>query len=62
MHSTAHHGIDVHVESRVLSQDLELLVENFEALLRDVVGIDVVDRDLQPFEAGAIQALNAVRH
>ena len=58
-HATAHHGIDVHVEVRVFGQKLQLLVENFEALLGNLVGSDVINRNLKPFEAGPVQPLDA---
>src|SRR5262249_53008824 len=45
--ATPDHGIDVDVEQSVLRKQLQLLVEHLEALLRDFVGHDVVDRDLQ---------------
>src|SRR5579863_6666787 len=57
--ATAHHGIDIHMKFGVLGQPLQFLVENFQALLRNIVGIDVVDGNLQPLESGAIQALDA---
>src|ERR1700736_2402012 len=46
----------------VLGQQLEFLVQNFQTFLGNVVGIDVVDRNLQPLEAGSVQSLNAVRN
>ena len=42
-------------------QQLQLPVQHLEAFLRDLVGHDVVDRDLQVLQAGAVQALDAVR-
>jgi len=59
---TADDRIDIYVEVSVLGQQLQLLVENFQRFFRDVVGRDVVDRNLQPLEPGAIQALDALRH
>ena len=56
--AAADHGIDVHMKVGVFGQQFELAVENFQAFLRDVVGIDVVDGDLQPLESGAVEALN----
>ena len=56
--AAAHHGIDVHVKIGVLGQQLQLLVEHLQALLRNLVRHDVVDRDLQVLEAGAIQPLD----
>ena len=57
----ADHRIDVHVKVGVLGQQLQLLVENLQALLRNLVGIHVVDGNLQPLEAGAIQPLDSLR-
>src|SRR5712691_10673048 len=59
--AAADHGIDVHMKVGVFGQQFELAVENFQAFLRDVVGIDVVDGDLQPLESGAVEALNPFR-
>ncbi len=58
--AAADHGVDVHVKVGVGGQVLELLVEDFEAFLGNVVGGDVIDGNLQPFEAGAVQALDAL--
>ena len=60
--AAADHRIDVHVKLGVFGQQLQLLVEYLQALLRNFVGIHVVDGDLQPLEARAVQALNAFRH
>ena len=60
MDAAAHHPIDVDVKIGVLRQQLELLVEHLEALLRNFIGHDVVDGDLQVFEPGVIEALDAV--
>ena len=46
----------------VVLEILQLLVEDAEALLRDFVGIDVVDADLQEIEPGAVERLDAFRH
>ena len=59
--AAAHDGIDVHVKLGVLGQQLQLLVENLQALFRNFVGVDVVYGDLEPLETGAVQALNALR-
>ena len=56
--AAAHHRVDVDVKLGVLGQHLELLVEHLQALLRDVVGIQVVDGDLHVVEAGAVKALD----
>ena len=60
--AAAEDRIDVHLKFGMLSQQLKLLVQNFQALLRNVVGLYVVDADLQVFEAGAVQAFDAVGH
>ena len=62
VNAAADHGVDVDVKVGVLGQHLQLLVEHLEALLRHVVGHDVVDRDLQVIEPGVVQALDALRH
>ena len=59
-YAAANHGVDVHVKVGVLGQVLQFLVENFEALFRNVVGGDVINRNLQPFEAGAVEAFDAL--
>src|SRR5882672_12653190 len=59
-HSAAYYGIDVHVKVGVLRQELELPVEYFETLFRDFVRIHVIDGNLEPFQARAVQALNTV--
>ena len=51
--AAADHGVDVDVEVGVLGEQLQLLVEHLEALLGDLVGLDVVDRDLHVVEPGA---------
>ena len=61
-YAAAHHGIDVHVKVGMLGQQLQLLVQNLQALFRDLVGSHVVDRNLQPLESSAIKALNALGH
>ena len=38
----------------VPSEEFELLVENLQALLRDVIRRDVVDGNLQPLQAGFV--------
>ena len=58
--AAADHGVDVHVELGVLGQHLQLFVEDLEALLRDFVGLEVIDGDLHVVEAGAVQALDAL--
>ena len=60
LHAGADDAVDVDVEARVLGQVLQLLVERLEALLRDLVGRDVVDRDLQILEPGLVEPLDAL--
>ena len=60
--ATAHHRIDIHVKISVLCEQLQLLVEYLQALLRHLIGIHVVDGNLQPLESRAIQPLYALRH
>src|SRR5579859_4223004 len=60
VNAAAHHGIDVDVKLGVFGQQFELLVQHFQALFRNVVGPDIVDRDLQMLEASVIQTANAV--
>ena len=61
VNAAAHHGIDVHMKIRVLGEQLEFLVEDFQALLGDFVRHHVVDGDLQVFQAGAVQPLYPLR-
>ena len=49
--AAAEHRVDVDVEVGVVAQPLQLLVEQPQALLRDLVRLDVVDADLQEVEA-----------
>ena len=58
--AAAHHGVDVHVKIGVFGQQLELLVQHLQALLRNIVRHDVVDADLQVVEPGAVQPLDAL--
>ena len=46
MHAAADHGIDIHVEVSVVGQHLQLFVEDLQALLRNFVRIDVINRNL----------------
>ena len=48
--SAADHRIDIHVKVGMLGQELQLLVENLQAFLRNIVWRHVVDGDLQPFQ------------
>src|SRR5258705_13238282 len=58
MDASAHHRVDVDVEIGVPGQNLQLLVQDLEALFRNIVGLHVVDRDLQVIESGAVEALD----
>src|SRR3954447_13032338 len=60
MDASAYHAIDIHVKLGVFGEKLELLVQHLQALLRNLVRQDIVDRDLQVFQAGAIEAPDAV--
>lgn len=59
-HPAAQHGIDVDVKVSMFGQQREFLVEHLQAFLRDIVGHHIVDADLQIFEAGTIQTLDAI--
>src|SRR6185437_2419204 len=61
MYAAAQHGIDVDVEIRVFSQQFQFLVQHFQAFLGDFVRLRVVDADLQKFEAGGVEARDAIR-
>ncbi len=56
----AQNRVDVHVKQRVPGEDLQLLIQHLEALLRDLVRHDVVDADLHVVEPGLVEALNSV--
>ena len=58
--SGTEHGVDVDVELRVLGQVLELLIQDLQALVRDLVGDHVVDADLQPVEPCAVEPSDAL--
>jgi hypothetical protein len=58
--AAAQDGIDIDVKIGVLGQKLQFLVENLEALLGHIVGLDVVDADLQVFQTRVIESLDAV--
>src|SRR3954465_10730171 len=56
----ADHRVDVYVEVGVFLQELQLLVEDFEAFHGDFVGLHVVDGYLQVVEAGGVERLDAL--
>src|SRR5580692_5506660 len=60
MNPAADHRVDVDVKIGVLGQNLELFVEHLKALLRNVVRLDVIDRNLQMIKPGFVQALDAL--
>jgi hypothetical protein len=62
VNTAAHHRIDVYVKIRVLGEQLQLLVENFQTLFRNFIGIHVVDGNLQPLESSAVQAPDSFRN
>ena len=45
--SRSHHGVDIDVELRVLGQPAQPLVQHLQALLRNLVRLDVIDADLE---------------
>lgn len=58
--AAAEDGVDIDVKFGVVGEELELLVEDFEALFGDVVGDGVINADLEVLEASAIEAFDAV--
>ena len=55
-----HHGVDVHMELRMLGQHLQLPVQHLQALLRHLIRLNVVDRDLHVVQPRSIQPLDAL--
>ena len=55
---TADNGIDVDGKFGVFCELLEFLVEHFETLLRNIVGLDVIDADLEVLEARVIECVD----
>ena len=53
--AAADDGIDVDGKLCVFRQKFEFLVQNLQTLHRNIVGLDVVDADLQVFQAGFVQ-------
>ena len=60
-HTAAEGGVDVGIEVRVFGQQFEFSIRALQALLGDFVRHDIVDRELQVFEAGAVQAVDSLR-
>ena len=54
VHAAAHYRIDIHVELGMFRQELQLLIKHLEALLRNLVRCDVIDRDLQPLQSRSV--------
>ena len=54
--------IDIHMKVGMFGQQLQLAVQNFQTLFRNVIGIHVIDGNLQPLQPGAIQTPNAIRN
>src|SRR5712691_1825123 len=61
VYPASHHRIDVHMEISILGEELQLLVEHFQTFLRDLVRIHVINRNLQPLQASAVQPLDSLR-
>ena len=57
VNAAAQHRIDVHVKQRVLGQNLQLLVQHLQALLRHLVRHHVVDADLHVIQPGVVQLI-----
>ena len=60
-HRAAQHRVDIHLENRIAREHLELAIEHLQAFLGNLVGLDVVDGNLQVVQAGAVQVLDALR-
>ena len=60
MDAPADHGVDIHMKFGMLGQNLELLIQNLETLFGDIVGHDVVDRNLHMIEACPIEPLHSI--
>src|SRR6185312_5429678 len=58
LYSAAHHGIDVHVEIGIRGEELVRFVQYLQTFFRALIRRNVVDRNLQPLETGAVEALN----
>ena len=48
-------GVHVHAEGRMTGQHLQFLVQNLQALLRDGIGLCVIDADLQVLQSGTFR-------
>jgi len=57
----AHHRIDVYLEGSMLGQPFELPVEYLQAFLGYIVGLDIVDADLEMIKPSPIQPLDSLR-
>lgn len=54
------HRVDVHSELGVLGQQLELLIEHLQAFFGDIIGLDIVDADLQVLQPRPVEPLDAL--
>ena len=54
-YASTDHRVDVHVELGIFRQPLQALIQHLEALFRDLVGHDIINRDLQVLQAGSVQ-------
>ena len=59
--SAADDGVDIHRELGVLGEIFQFLVEHLQALHGNIVRLEVVDADLQMFEAGIVQRHDLLR-
>ena len=48
-HAATDDGIDIHVKVGVFGEQLQFPVENFQTLLRNFVGIHVINRNRAPY-------------
>ena len=54
--SPADNGVDVHCKFRKVPEVLEFPVQDLETFARDLIGLNIVDADLQVFESCLVQA------
>src|SRR4051812_41160618 len=58
--TAADNRVDVDVKLSVLGQYLKFSIQHLEALFRDLVGHDVVDRDLHVVEPGTVEPFDPI--
>ena len=46
----------------MFGQHLQLLIQHFQAFYGNIIGLDIVDGNLQMIETGAVQPFDAVGH